>query len=152
VVTLASEFGVSRTRLIQSCTATVDELALFVGVREALPDLAVRVPLGVVTSLPGSLAVPILEGVALLPLFSVVIHAGNCRSRKPSPGPLYAALQHLGISALADVFYVGDHVNDGLAAGRAGLGFAWASYGYGSARPAHTSVVLTRFDELLTLW
>jgi HAD superfamily hydrolase (TIGR01549 family) len=148
IVHLLRAYRVSGSRL----THRAAELPLFPGAREALNELDRRgVPKGVVTSLPGRLAEPFLDGLRLSASFLVVVHAGNCHALKPDPRPLLAALDRLGIPAAEDIFYVGDMPSDGRAAARAGLAFAWAAYGYGSSRPPEARVVLQNFGEVLSL-
>ncbi len=127
-------------------------LELYPGVVETLEELGHReLPRGVVTSLPGRLVLPLLKGLNISHHFKAVIHAGNCRFRKPDPRPLLAALDLMEMQPAADTFYVGDMLSDAQAATRAGLGFAWASYGYGGRRLSEASVILKSFAEVLAL-
>jgi phosphoglycolate phosphatase-like HAD superfamily hydrolase len=89
------------------------------------------VSVGVVTSLPGKVAVPVLERSGIAPLLDVVIHAGICRVPKPHPRSLLTAFAYLRRKPSSDDFYVGDMPNDAAAAKAAGIDFAWASWGYG---------------------
>ncbi len=128
------------------------ELDLYPRVVETLEELGHReIPRGLVTSLPGRLVLPLLKGLDLSGHFKTVIHAGNCRFRKPDPRPLLTALDGMGMQAAEDTCYVGDLLSDAQAAARAGLAFAWASYGYGERRPTEASVVLKSFAEVLFL-
>src|SRR5216683_4175252 len=148
IVSLLRKCGVSTSTLERRCA----DLALFPGVAETLGRLVSRgMPIGAVTSLPGRLVSPMLTGVALHGTFTTVIHAGNCRFRKPHPGPVLAALRDLGIVPSAEVLYVGDLEGDAQAAATAGVVFAWAAYGYGGARPASSAHVLRRFSDILAL-
>ncbi len=148
IVSLAKSCGLRLSRLKRY----QEMLPLYPGVREALDELARRAtPRAVVTNLPGRLVLPILEGLGLDHHFAAVIHAGNCHFRKPHPGPLNAALEQMKISVSNRVFYVGDMATDAEAADRAGLAFAWASYGYGDQCPSQASRVLRRFGEVLAL-
>jgi HAD superfamily hydrolase (TIGR01509 family) len=149
VVTAADKLAISRSTLLRSCLADADRLRIFPGVKQTLPTLAARSKLGIVTSLPGSLAEPLLRRCDLASKFSVVIHAGNCRSRKPSPGGLLSALRSLGEDPGDDVLYVGDRGTDCQAAIRAGIRFMWASYGYGPTCPDGTAFVLDSFNRLV---
>jgi len=123
---------------------------LFPGVYDTLAVIKRRKnAIGVVTSLPGRLANPILNALSLDTTFDVVIHAGNCRYRKPSPGPITAALSVMNI-APCSAFYVGDTDSDARAAAAAHTGFAWASYGYGTTCPPD-AVPLRTFKDVLEL-
>lgn len=84
-------------------------------------------PLGIVTSLPGWLAHALLSRAALEPTVDVVI----ANARKPSPAGIFKALAVLGTTPSEADVYVGDTGIDGEAARRAGISFAWASWGYG---------------------
>ncbi len=148
VVALLDRYAVTPARFQKYCR----ELQLFPGVRETLEELAGRAtPMGAVTSLPGRLVLPMLDGIGLAGRFSAVIHAGNCRFRKPHPAPLLAALDELEVAANDSVFYVGDRQVDAEAAIRGGLAFAWASYGYGEGCPATAKVVLKSFSDVRAL-
>jgi phosphoglycolate phosphatase-like HAD superfamily hydrolase len=50
-----------------------------------------------------------------------------------------------------DVWYVGDLKSDCTAARNAGISFAWASWGYSSEMPAHASMHLSSFSEVLAI-
>jgi phosphoglycolate phosphatase-like HAD superfamily hydrolase len=86
-----------------------------------------RHPLGIVTSLPVWLAQALLLRAALEPAVDVVI----ANARKPSPAGIIKALAVLGTTPSEADLYVGDTPIDGEAARRAGISFAWASWGYG---------------------
>jgi UDP-N-acetylglucosamine 2-epimerase (non-hydrolysing) len=98
-------------------------LVLYHGVREALAELRRHVPVGVVTDgEPGIQR----NKVALLGLedaLDVVVYSDELgrQHRKPSPAPLLAAVEALGVVP-ADAVYVGDHPEkDSLAAAAAGM-------------------------------
>ena len=150
IVNIAHDAGISRSRFSQLCEESAPDLPLYPGVRDTLAVLAARgVMLGVVTSLSGRLAEPMLKGAGLAAHFAAVVHAGNCRARKPSAGPILKALEFLGIEAASTVFYVGDRHIDARAASSAGVSFAWAAYGYEAERPDGLDVTLNRFSDLL---
>jgi phosphoglycolate phosphatase len=107
--------------------------------------------MGIVTSLPGTYVEPMLTALGIADQFAVVIHAGNCLARKPSPTPLLMALARLGNAPSEGVWFVGDMATDGTAARRAGIEFAWASYGYLDDSPDAEAVVLTQFFDVLGL-
>lgn len=149
---LMGRCAVSDARFRRACHSAVDRLHLYHGKRETLDALARRgTRCAVVTNLPGRIVEPLLERLALVKHFSVVVHAGVVRPRKPSPVPLREAARMMGLGDLRTVFCVGDGRNDALAARRAGMAFAWAAYGYGDGCPDDGAVVLRRFPEVLEL-
>jgi len=107
--------------------------------------------MGVVTSLPGWLAELLISERGLRQYFDAFVHAGNCRSRKPHPTPILAALRMLGPEPGHSMFYVGDSELDAQAASAAGVSFAWASYGYGAVKPKNAVKVLHLFEDVLLL-
>lgn len=108
------------------------------GAPDVYPDAATTLdqlrgsgePLGVVTSLPGSIALPMLIACGLAETFGSVVHAGRCRTPKPHPRGIRLAMEDLGVLAGPDTFYVGDRSVDAEAADRAGVSFLWVSHGY----------------------
>jgi len=66
-----------------------------------------------------------------MPFFLIIVHPGNCRSRKRSGTPFRCALAQLEIAPSKDVFCVGDTEDDAAGALFCGVSFAWASFGYG---------------------
>lgn len=152
IVTLSQQCGISNGRFIAQCEASMNSLQLYPGVRTTLVQLAARgIPTAAVTSLPGRIAEPLLVGLHLAEFFRIIVHAGNCASRKPRPGPLLAALQMLRIVPDGNVFYVGDRKDDAAASEAAGIRFAWASYGYGDGCPIASAIRLNSIDEVLDL-
>ena len=143
--------GTTRRRLITDATRLLGPPALFPGMREALTGLSVRgVPLGVATSLPGSLAEPMLRAVGIADLFRTVVHAGTCRTAKPHPRSLLMAAALMGVAPGPDVLYVGDRASDAEAATRAGMGFVWMAHGYEQPGPG-SGVVAHAAEDLLGL-
>jgi phosphoglycolate phosphatase len=152
VVAIAQRLGVSRTQLAKLCISAVEHLELYDGVSTTLVKLGRNgTLLAVVTSLPGWLVDPLLDHTKLASHFRTVVNASNCRAYKPSPRPIQQALTALDVAAGAQVLYVGDTANDALAARRAGVRFAWASYGYGATKPDGTDLVLDHFSMVATL-
>lgn len=150
VVSMCAACGLSNSRFQTLCISSAGELPLYPEVSHCLEDLNRRGDqMGVVTSLPGRLAEPLLHKLGLADIFRVVIHAGNCRYRKPSPEPLLLALRLIRGEASGS-WYVGDQGTDAKAAAAAGVRFAWASYGYGDDRPIGATV-LKHFRDVLSL-
>ena len=145
---LAKEAGLSRPRLITACCSRVNSLALYDGVSRSLAQLsAAGWKLGIVTSLSEHIAGPALASLGIDPFFQ----ARKFAARKPSPSPLRAALADLGETADARHCYVGDTSSDAMCAARAGVTFAWASYGYGMVEPTAPMRVLREFKDVLSL-
>ena len=142
IVAWLKDTGVTRSRLIQEAQLRNGPPPVFEGMREALEQLSARgMPLAIVTSLPGTLAIPMLETCNLKPFFPVVVHAGNCRVRKPRPESILKALAILKVTPSENVFYVGDRMIDAMAADRAGISAAWMRHGY--EQPAADSDITT---------
>jgi phosphoglycolate phosphatase-like HAD superfamily hydrolase len=134
--------GMTRNRLLRDAMRRGGPPPLFAGMGETLTALARSgTQLGIATSLPGTLALPMLESVSIGSLFGAVVHAGLCRTPKPHPHPLLMTARMLGVDPAAGVFYVGDRAVDAEAARRAGMGFVWMAHGY--ERPAYCSGVAT---------
>lgn len=145
---LAGEDGLSRPQLITACRDRVNSLVMYEGVLPSLQQLSeVGCKLGVVTSLSERIAGPALANLGLDRFFEV----NEFAARKPSPYPLLSALAALGEVADTRHYYVGDTPNDALCAARAGVTFAWASYGYGRVEPASQIRVLQRFSDVVAL-
>lgn len=152
VVRLARALGIGRTRLFGLTEADAHRVTLYPGVAAGLGALASRATLmAVVTSLPGPMVEAMLAATGVAHRFGAVVHAGNCRSVKPSPCPILAALRGLGLTPGANDWYVGDLTTDAESASEAGFSFAWAPYGYGAARPPGARAVLNAFLDVVAL-
>lgn len=146
VVTLADSAGISNQRFTSLCRASSSELRLYPGVNKTLSRLQRKgVPLGVVTNIPQRLITPLLFDMGIDLYFGSVI----CAARKPSPTGILRAVAELKIDVNKQVFFVGDSNSDALAGSRAGVAFAWASYGYSAECPQPTDVVIESFPDLL---
>lgn len=144
---LLRDAGITSSRFKSIC-ATSDELRTYAGVRSTLRALREgRVPLGVVTNLPGWIAEPMLSCTGIAGYFGSVV----VWSRAQKSSRILASLAELGVEPAPNVWYVGDLATDGAAAARAGVSFAWASYGYGAARPSGTSAVIKAFRDVAAL-
>jgi len=98
------------------------------GVVDAVRVLAVRGPLGLVTSKLHHGAVRGLRAAGLEDAFTVIVGADDVDRHKPDPAPVLAALDRLGADPATTVF-VGDSPHD-MAAGRAaGVATAAALWG-----------------------
>lgn len=151
VIGVLQRTGMTRRRLLRDATARSGPPPLFDGMRDALDALRTRgTRLGVATSLPGSLAEPMLEAAGVDRLFGSVVHAGLCRTGKPHPRSLLMAAAGLGVAPGSDIHYVGDRLVDAEAARRAGMGAVWIAHGY-ERPPAGSGVAVRAPAGLLDL-
>lgn len=131
IVRVLNRAGISRVRLLNEAQRRCGPPPLFNGVVETLKALEQRgTPIAVATSLPGSLALPMVKAAGLAETFGAIVHAGICRVPKPNPASINMALRLLGVPASLNVFYVGDRAIDAEAARRAGVSSAWIAHGY----------------------
>lgn len=152
IVAALTHFGVSRVKLLQLAEARSGSPPIYIGMREAISGLAERaVPLGIATSLPGTIALPMLAMAGLRNSFAAVVHAGLCRAPKPSPASIQMALRLLEQEPGIDAFYVGDREVDRLAAGRAGVSFVWMQHGYERPIANYAGIAMHAASELLEL-
>src|SRR5690349_11392373 len=122
----------------------------YAGVPAVLDQLAAAGwRLGVCTNKPERATRAVLAGLDLERFFTTVLGGDSGPTRKPDPGPLRTALDHLG-SAPGAAAMVGDHRNDVVAAQAAGLPVVFARYGYGAATLAglNPDAAIDRFAEL----
>jgi phosphoglycolate phosphatase len=99
IVRLITQHGVSRSRFVRRAVSSIDSPPLYPGIRHTLSALqGRRIPLAVFTSLPGSIAEPKLNATGLRDCFSAVVHAGNCRVRKPPPKGIFQALDAMNLT------------------------------------------------------
>lgn len=145
---LSKEAGLSKERLITACHARNHRPTLYDNVCPTLAKLSgAGCKLGVVTSLPKRLADTPLAMLGLEQYFEVKIFA----ARKPSPNPLLRALAKLNEEVDERHYYIGDSLADAQCASRAGISFAWASYGYGRVESTKPHRVLHEFSDILKL-
>ena len=91
IVQLHKRLGISRDRFIDRTTRNADRLQLYDGIGDVLCGLKeAGNTLGVVTSLPGSIANPLLTRKRLSQLFDLVIPAKFGLPPKPNPRGLQA--------------------------------------------------------------
>ena len=111
---------------------------VFDGVAELLRELALRLPLAVVTNKPTLLARAVLQAAGLLGLFGQVMGADLQAHRKPAPAMLHELARRLELEC-AGLLMVGDSPADMGAARAAGCPAALVAWGYG-----HQAVTDTR--------
>ncbi|HOM12432.1 MAG TPA: phosphoglycolate phosphatase [Rubrivivax sp.] len=107
---------------------------------------------GIVTNKIARYAVPLVEGLGLMPRCAVLISGDTTAYAKPHPAPLLEAAHRLGLGA-AHCVYVGDDRRD-VEAGRGAhmptLAAAWGYLGRGeSAHDWQAQAVLEQPGELL---
>ncbi|MBI5507604.1 MAG: HAD-IA family hydrolase [Deltaproteobacteria bacterium] len=98
------------------------------GVVEVLEALAPR-PLAVATNKPEGFSRAILAGLHLDRFFAVVVGGDSLAVRKPDPQVLFEVARRLGVEVEATL-YVGDGLQDVLAARRAGMACGAVSWGF----------------------
>ncbi|MFH1465625.1 MAG: HAD hydrolase-like protein [Pseudomonadota bacterium] len=147
VIALARQAGIRRSHLVRACRERASSLSLYQGVADAIMEIAKRrIPTGIVTSLAGDVAAVALEHYDLVDLFPATEFAARNKATA-----IRSVLHRLGLSPGTQDFYIGDMPQDAAAAARAGVSFAWASWGYSAEPPAPCGAHLTRFEEVLDL-
>lgn len=141
-----SKAGITRPRFLREANKSGPP-PLFDGILGSLNALSERgIPLAVATSLPGTLALPMLLSAGLTNLFKAVIHAGNCRMPKPNPASIRKALTALDVRPSHRTYYVGDRGVDIEAALRAGVSPVWVKHGYETPKLAADVLLLDAFE------
>jgi 2-phosphoglycolate phosphatase len=108
-----------------------------VSVLEALQ--ASELALGVVTNKAHRLAERVLHGSQLHGFFRTLVGGDTTPAPKPSPMPVLAACNALGLNA-DQVLLIGDDERDRQAANAAGAAFIHAKWGYGLLDPSTVSM------------
>lgn len=107
---------------------------LFPGVREGLETIrGMGLPMAVITNKAEAFTRPLLVMTGLAEFFSVVVSGDNLPRHKPDPMSLVWTCGRLGVSP-ADALFIGDSVNDFLAARAAGCRVFLLPYGYNEGR------------------
>ena len=110
---------------------------VYPGVLEGLASLRAQgVPLGVVTNKADTFIQPLLEQTGLSGYFEVLVGGDRLPKVKPDPMPLVWACGRLGVSP-AETLFIGDSINDALAARAAGCPVFLLPYGYNEDRDVH---------------
>ena len=152
VVGLAHELGVTRTRLARDACASVESLELYGDARETLDRLRERATrMAVVTNLPGWLVLPVARAVDIEGYFAAIVTPRIGVPAKPQPHGIRKALAEMGRETDPHTWLVGDGAADAGAAVKAGVRFAWASYGYETVQPSGAETVLQSFEDVLRL-
>lgn len=149
--TLLKTGGVSERGFRGLCTAN-RKLALYPAALSTITELCEsETPLGAVTNLPAWMVDPMLACHGLDEMLSSVVTFGRTARKKPWPDPLLLCCQELEVDADSECWYVGDTDGDCTAAQRAGLSFAWASWGYGGQAPGGSDATLSSFSDIAEL-
>lgn len=107
---------------------------LFPGVREGLEAIrGMGLPMAVITNKAEAFTRPLLEMTGLAEFFSVVVSGDNLPKHKPDPMSLVWTCGCLGVSP-TDALFIGDSVNDFLAARAACCRVFLLPYGYNEGR------------------
>lgn len=93
--------------------------------------------LAVVTNKGTEFTLPLLKRMNLAQYFDAVVCGDTCARRKPDPMPLLYACDLLRVR-VHDALFIGDSINDALAAQAAGMRCLAVPYGYNEGRPANT--------------
>jgi N-acetyl-D-muramate 6-phosphate phosphatase len=110
--------------------AMLDSTRIFDGVDSLLAALkAAGVAWGIVTNKATRFAVPVTQGLGLLPRAGTLVCGDTTALAKPHPEPLWEAARRLGHSP-HDCVYVGDDLRDVQAGRAAGMGTLVAAWGY----------------------
>ncbi|MDR2613931.1 MAG: phosphoglycolate phosphatase [Candidatus Accumulibacter sp.] len=106
----------------------------FPGVKEGLEAIRAKgLPMAVTTNKPGAFTLALLEMTALMEFFQVVTSGDDLPRHKPDPMSLVWTCGRLGVSP-ADALFIGDSVNDFLAARAACCRVFLLPYGYNEGR------------------
>jgi phosphoglycolate phosphatase len=108
---------------------------IYPGVLKGLDQMrALGIKLGVVTNKPQVFSDPLLARVGLADYFEVVLGGDALAYKKPRPEPLWHACERLQVTP-AQTLFVGDSINDALAARAAGMRVLAVPYGYNEGNP-----------------
>jgi phosphoglycolate phosphatase len=126
---------------------------LYPGVAETLDALRARgLTLCCITNKRFAFSDALLRQAGVREHFALVLGGDSLPEKKPSPLPLLAAAEQLGVPASAAVL-VGDSHQDLRAARGAGYGFVLATYGYGKVDETEAAAVprIRGFADVLEL-
>lgn len=93
--------------------------------------------MAVVTNKNQEFTLPLLQQKGLDIYFDVIVCGDTCERKKPDPLPLFHACDLLGIQP-GHALFIGDSINDALAAQAAGIAMLALPYGYNEGRPVHS--------------
>lgn len=90
--------------------------------------------LACVTNKPAIFTEPLLAKKGLYPFFDIIYSADSLPLKKPDPMPMLMACEKFGIKP-SQALVIGDSINDGQAARRAGCSLFIVPYGYNHGMP-----------------
>lgn len=93
--------------------------------------------LAVVTNKDTEFTEPLLHRAGLFDYFDAVVCGDTCEQKKPNPMPVLHTCELLGVSPDRALF-IGDSINDALAANAAGVPVLAVPYGYNEGRSVQT--------------
>lgn len=93
--------------------------------------------LAVVTNKGSDFTAPLLRHMGLDGYFDAIVCGDTCERKKPDPLPLFHACDLLGIQP-AQALFIGDSINDALAAQAAGIQVLALPYGYNEGQPVQS--------------
>ena len=116
----------------------LDRTRIFEGIEDLLAGLeAAGIAWGIVTNKATRFALPVAQGVGLVPRAGALVCGDTTAHSKPHPEPLWEAARRLGHMP-ADCLYVGDDLRDVQAGRAAGMATLVAAWGYlGQGEPIH---------------
>ncbi len=108
---------------------------LFDGAIEGLNAMrAAGFRLGCITNKVARYTEPLLKGVGLAHYFEIVLSGDSLPEKKPHPLPLLHAAKFFGVP-VEQVLFIGDSLNDTIAARAAGCPVVCVPYGYNHGEP-----------------
>ncbi|HEX2518147.1 MAG TPA: phosphoglycolate phosphatase [Castellaniella sp.] len=111
---------------------------LYPGVLAGLQDFQAQgMRLAVVTNKSTEFALPLLRQQGLTDFFDAIVCGDTCPRKKPDPMPLFHACSLLDIQP-AQALFIGDSINDALAARAAGMRMLALPYGYNEGNPVQS--------------
>ena len=115
-----------------------DQSAPYPGVHAGLQAFrATGAKLAIVTNKDTEFTEPLLRRCGLFDYFDVIVCGDTCEHKKPNPMQLFYACEQLGIRP-AQALFIGDSINDALAANAAGIPVLAVPYGYNEGRDVQT--------------
>ena len=130
------------------CNATVP----YPHVITTLEQLKEKYTLAIVTNKPYAFVSPILKGLGMDALFSLILGGDSLQEKKPHPLPLLHVCEVLGVPT-EEAVMVGDSKNDILAANACNMDSVGVTYGYnyGEDIAVHKpTVIIDDFAKLTT--
>ena len=109
--------------------------------------------LGCITNKAARFTGPLVKSSGLAPYFEIVLSGDSLPEKKPHPMPLLHAAKFFGVPA-KQVLFIGDSLNDSLAARAAGCPVFCVPYGYNHGQPVDgldVDAVIANLSEALKM-